>query len=585
MPKKPFQRRSISRRSLIKKILFSTLLFISAAGIIAGFWVLSILGPKKVDYSNLELAPIDTEAIQRLDALLETSLELESKFDERLVLRHPNQGDLLVLLEAVTAQREYVTARPNCGPDEIKRLKDLEIRYQNYASKEKYDASIDLEKRALDLAGEGKIEEAHGCYLEALEMQEALNEEFPLSESHDSARIARLRRSAEFLLAEPLYRASLELEQKADSFLANKNWEEAQSAYEQAVNLQDQLISEHRGTKQADMVRLGTLKNKLIGALSAEDHIQINETAELAEARQIAGDHLEAASYYNEAARLQKQLNAAFPDSPYASPESVTNYLRRSQTSQSYQLAMEIEANHERLLDLLSTRQTHEAIETIVDLRRDIMQMEETYPNSSLNDDSLQIKIRYLNLIQSDLKFIQDHLYRKMLPLEDSDGWSMLKTEVSQGLYSIVMGVNPSRVKADDHPVDSVSWKEAKEFCQRMSWIIGKSVRLPTENEFRGALGRLRYLVIEDYAWTFYDSGGEAHRLGSKKEMTSGYADLLGNVSEWLESTDRYIDEAAKHIGGHAQDSPEAIFTVPVRNLPRGERSRMVGFRIAAHLE
>ena len=81
-------------------------------------------------------------------------------------------------------------------------------------------------------------------------------------------------------------------------------------------------------------------------------------------------------------------------------------------------------------------------------------------------------------------------------------------------------------------------------------------MRLPTENEFRAALGRLRYLALEDHVWNASDSDGVPQE-GTKQSFTGGYYDLLGNVSEWLESKDRYRD--GKHIGGHAGDSLETI--------------------------
>jgi hypothetical protein len=43
---------------------------------------------------------------------------------------------------------------------------------------------------------------------------------------------------------------------------------------------------------------------------------------------------------------------------------------------------------------------------------------------------------------------------------------------------------------------------------------------------------------------------------------------------------DRFEAEDAQHIGGHALDQLETIFTVPVREAPREERNRMTGFRI-----
>ena len=71
---------------------------------------------------------------------------------------------------------------------------------------------------------------------------------------------------------------------------------------------------------------------------------------------------------------------------------------------------------------------------------------------------------------------------------------------------------------------------------------------------------------------------GTASRRGAA--FVSGCFDLLGNVSEWLESADRFENENARHIGGHAQDRLEAIFTVPVRDAPRSGRNRMTGFRV-----
>ena len=75
-----------------------------------------------------------------------------------------------------------------------------------------------------------------------------------------------------------------------------------------------------------------------------------------------------------------------YPESPTHRP-TVWRILRKSQTSQSYPLGREIEANHEQLKLMLSVRK---AIE-LMNLRRDIKLMEETYPRSSFNDADLQI--------------------------------------------------------------------------------------------------------------------------------------------------------------------------------------------------
>ncbi len=59
--------------------------------------------------------------------------------------------------------------------------------------------------------------------------------------------------------------------------------------------------------------------------------------------------------------------------------------------------------------------------------------------------------------------------------------------KVTQKQYQAVMGDNPSRNKGEDHPVDSVSWPNAAEFCSKLSALTGRSVRLPTEAEWEYA--------------------------------------------------------------------------------------------------
>lgn len=411
-----------------------------------------------------------------------------------------------------------------------------------------------------------------------------MNEDYPLSEAFDPARPARLLRKSRFLIAEPLYQQSLELERQADRHIEAKEWAAAERCLKQAEELQDQLNREHRGAKQADVARQERLKVKLIGVLSGQDYVEVEEISGLADERWDAAAYLEAADYYQEAARLQRVLNKQYPESPYASSDRVALYERKGQTAQSFNLGREIEANHDQLKDLLRARKVRQATEVIVALRRDIQQMQEAYPRSSLNNEDLQVKVRYLNLIQNEISFIQERIYASLLEIPEEAEWKLYKTEIPQGLYAIIMGTNPSRNVGDANPVDSVSWLEAKEFCQRITWILGRPVRLPTENEYRASLGRLRYVVLEDHVWSVSEVNGVAQAVGTKQPMPNGYFDLLGNVSEWLESLDRYESEDARHIGGHAQDSLEVIFTVPVRDTPRGERNRMTGFRIAVNV-
>jgi len=580
--KKSLSSRRSYETSGLKRFMVVLLIVMACLGVLALFWVLSQFGPKEVDYS----APTaDVEISIEAIALREQSVEVESQFKEVLAMRSPKPQDALLLKRALELQRQYVEALPGYNAEASQRVEDLEEQYQDLSAAYLKVESAASESEAQSLAQDKAYEAARDKYQEAFEKQKAINENFPLSSAYDVGRATRLQRLARYLAAEPLLQQSLNLERQADAFIARNEWESAAVLLQQAIQIQLQLNREYRGTNQASVSRLERLKVKWVGIESGQDYLEIEQVSNLADASRAEGETLKAASLYKEVARLQKQLNKQYPDSPYASSERVAEFQRKSQTAQSVELGLEIEGNHDLLKRLLSERRTYEAAEVIVALRRDIKHMQNAFPRSSLNDEELEVKVRYLNLVQSDLGYIQDRVYDALLPVPGVGGLRMLRTELPQALYAIMMGTNPSRNQGDVNPVDSVSWTEAKSFCERLSWVLGKEVRLPSENEFRQALGRLRYVVLEDHAWSISDANGVAQPIGKKAPFASGFYDLLGNVSEWLESGDRFASEEAHHIGGHAQDRLESIFSVPMRSAPRGERNRLTGFRVVVRVD
>ena len=580
--KKSSRRRLSHETSPLKKIFLGLLVVCVGALILGGAWLLSQLGPKDVDFRDLKLS---MEIPPEVKQLQEQSIEFEAQFEEVLALREAQPQDIVILKKSLDKQSEYMDAITGVDSEGYARMVNLEERYQNIAAESLSKESLELELQAEALATSRDYENASVKYSEAYEKQREINETYPLSSAYNVGRATRLRRQTRYLTAEPLLQKSTAIEEKADVFIEEQNWAKAEEHLKQAMALQDELNRDYRGTNQASVSRLEQLRIKLVGVSSGQSNLEVQEVARLADERRVANDNLEAAHLYQEAARLQRQLNEAYRDSPHASSDRVADYQRKSQTAESFELGLQIERNHDLMQTLLSERRTYEASEVIVALRRDIKQMQEAFPRSSLNDEDLQLKIRYLNLVQNDLGFIQDRVYDGLLPIPETEGWRMLRTEVSQALYALIMGTSPSRNQGDVRPVDSVSWIESKNFCERLSWILGKPVRLPTENEFRQALGKLRYVVLEDHVWSVSDSGGAPKDVGIKKPFASGFYDLLGNTSEWLESVDRFETEDARHIGGHAQDRLEVIFTVPMRESARGERNRLTGFRFVVNVE
>lgn len=61
------------------------------------------------------------------------------------------------------------------------------------------------------------------------------------------------------------------------------------------------------------------------------------------------------------------------------------------------------------------------------------------------------------------------------------------KFEVTQAQWQVVMGDNPSFKMNPDSPVERISWFDATAFLRKLSQLVGKKFRLPTEAEWEYA--------------------------------------------------------------------------------------------------
>ena len=117
------------------------------------------------------------------------------------------------------------------------------------------------------------------------------------------------------------------------------------------------------------------------------------------------------------------------------------------------------------------------------------------------------------------------------------------QTEVTQALWTAVMGNNPSYFKGDSRPVENVSWNDCQTFISRLNAKTGKQFRLPTEAEWEcaargGQSGGSKYAGsdnISNVAWYDDNSGGETHNVATKSPNGLGIYDMSGNVREWCQ--------------------------------------------------
>jgi formylglycine-generating enzyme required for sulfatase activity len=155
-------------------------------------------------------------------------------------------------------------------------------------------------------------------------------------------------------------------------------------------------------------------------------------------------------------------------------------------------------------------------------------------------------------------------------------------TEVTRAEFATVMKRPSPPSGTEDLPVVDVTWQDAKDFCDKLSTLDGKTYDLPTEAQWEYACQGGSFAPFDPAVadvgtimWYNLNSGQRLHPVATRAPNRWGIFDMHGNVREWCRDwwsftppsgTDPFLatftpHPASKTFGqlGAQLDSPERV--------------------------
>jgi len=554
-----------------------SLVSLGAVVVLGFFYFMTLLSPgHKVEY-NYDFVDPEMEALQ----LLRESERLEIEFEKSATANAVGDDDLAKLRKAIALQEVYIDKARSRDRTPADRLLKLQARLQNIQAAPLAAQVEEIEREAKTEADAERYEKAQEIYKRAYDIQSRINADYPMSKFKDVARAISFDRQSRMLMARPLYLQSIEAENAARAALEKKDWKTAQEQFEKAIEFLSQMNSNYPDSTYTDFARLQRLDIDLASLRSSSLEEKIEECLKRAKAEEDKGEFLHASEAYGDALEIQKNLNKYFPKSRHASEERVSELARKRTEAYSWKFGREI-IDERKILDAALVRgDFNSAVAISNNLLRKTEQFRNDFPKSQMVDAEVLLSLRYINFMMRDIPRIQKLVLNDLAPVEGSAGLKMLKTEVTQQLYQMVMQENPSRYSDSPmNPVDSVTMDDVRRFCNRLSWILGRKVDLPSEAVFRKSAGSLRYVDLDEISWNNFNSDGRTHPVALKKPNDKGFYDMFGNVAEFMALDPDEADVGAKVIGGSAQSNTDSLTRFQKSYTDPKQRNRMVGFRI-----
>jgi hypothetical protein len=491
-------------------------------------------------------APPSMQQIQRTEQIVTLEEQVET-LHSRLLNLPDNTGPAArrALLEAAIArQNELLRLRLPPAAADTQRLSDWQAQLDDTLAGEWNEQSRELERSAGELHRQKQTAAAVEKLKEALRLQREINRSMAARNLKSYGREAQLQQRIEELAADPLLAEGRRVLGEARAAAAGGSWTDALRLYARAREIQQQLNTDFPRSRFSDLLADGRLETEMASLSAGEALAQRDTFLQQAGAAAAAGKLDEADRFYGLAADRQQVINTQFAQSRFVSMEQLELIETERQTLRMRPLLEVVRGLDRTAAGHLRRRELFQAQQQIAAALAQLEAAVRLLPKARGGDEELRERLNFLGRRAGDLVAMQDQTYDLLLPWPGRSTAAILKVELPQALFALVMNHNPSRTAGRTLPVDSVSHGEAGEFCRRLGWVLGAPVRLPAADELRA--------------------------MARHPEFKDG----IGGRDLWLAA-----------VSGDSTAAPLYSRDGVVKNVPRTERSRTTGLRVVIEVD